>query len=899
MTAANSPKHRFLAPEVIQTSAMDCGPAALKCLLEGFGVSASYGRLREACQTDVDGTSIDALEALANQLGLDAEQIMVPLDHLLLDEAAALPAIVVVRLPNGFTHFVVAWQKLGSRLVQIMDPATGRRWPTVQQFLDTVYRHTLPVPADAWREWAGSEEFLAPLRRRIEKIGGSPSLIGAALADSSWRGVAVLDAAVRLVAALIQSGGIRAGESAQPLLQSFIARTQAAETVTDSPIPAAYWSVRPVEAAADAEEMALHLRGAVLVRVKGVRPEAEQAPPLSPELAAALTEKPIRPEQQLWQLLKSDGLLRPILLLPAIFLAALGVILEAVLFRGLIDLAQTLGLEVQRVGVMTAVTLFLVGLLLLQMRITAHALRLGRQLDMRLRMAFLEKVPRLLDQYFHSRPISDMAQRSHAIYKMRDLPNLAAAFLRNVFTLILTTAGIIWLSPETAGLAIVAGAAALGFPVFILPYLAERDLRVQTHVGSLSRFFLDSLLGLVPIRAHGAERAVRREHESLLVEWGRAALNLFKAVVAADGGQTALGYASAAAIIFVHLDRGGDVASILLLTYWVLSLPTMGQEIGLILRRYPTYRNVVLRLMEPLGAPEEETAVATVNLDKPGFDRLSPPVSQTNGIRITMEGVGVVAAGNTILQDVDLTVEPGQHVAVVGPSGAGKSSLVGLLLGWHRAASGRLLVDDRSLDTDLLAHIRQTTAWVDPAIQLWNRSFLDNLYYGTEPGQAGPLPQVLEQADLLNILRKLPDGLQTPLGEAGGLVSGGEGQRIRLGRAMLRPDIRLAVLDEPFRGLGREQRREMLRRARRLWREATLLCITHDVSETLDFERVIVLEGGCIVEDGAPAALAAAPDSRYRALLNAEEAVRQALWSDEGWRRLRLENGRITEGEAA
>ena len=86
----------WLAPEVVQTSAMDCGPASLKCLLEGFGVRVSYGRLREACQTDVDGTSIDTLEEVAKQLGLDAEQMMLPHDHLLLPEAAALPALAVV-----------------------------------------------------------------------------------------------------------------------------------------------------------------------------------------------------------------------------------------------------------------------------------------------------------------------------------------------------------------------------------------------------------------------------------------------------------------------------------------------------------------------------------------------------------------------------------------------------------------------------------------------------------------------------------------------------------------------------------------------------------------------------------------------------------------------------------
>ncbi|MDX1438175.1 MAG: cysteine peptidase family C39 domain-containing protein, partial [Anaerolineales bacterium] len=73
---------RFLAHEVVQTSAMDCGPAALKSILEGFGIPVSYGRLREACQTDVDGTSINTLEDIANQLGLQAEQIMLPPDHL-------------------------------------------------------------------------------------------------------------------------------------------------------------------------------------------------------------------------------------------------------------------------------------------------------------------------------------------------------------------------------------------------------------------------------------------------------------------------------------------------------------------------------------------------------------------------------------------------------------------------------------------------------------------------------------------------------------------------------------------------------------------------------------------------------------------------------------------------
>jgi ATP-binding cassette subfamily B protein len=120
---------------------------------------------------------------------------------------------------------------------------------------------------------------------------------------------------------------------------------------------------------------------------------------------------------------------------------------------------------------------------------------------------------------------------------------------------------------------------------------------------------------------------------------------------------------------------------------------------------------------------------------------------------------------------------------------------------------------------------------------------------------------------------------------------------VRLGRALVRTDARLVILDEPFRGLDRGQRADLLRRARRLWRDATLFCITHDVRETRQFERVLVIETGHIVEDGAPAVLAQKPGTRYTALIEAEDAVRANLWSNPCWRRLHLEQGRfVTRG---
>jgi ABC-type transport system involved in cytochrome bd biosynthesis fused ATPase/permease subunit len=114
-------------------------------------------------------------------------------------------------------------------------------------------------------------------------------------------------------------------------------------------------------------------------------------------------------------------------------------------------------------------------------------------------------------------------------------------------------------------------------------------------------------------------------------------------------------------------------------------------------------------------------------------------------------------------------------------------------------------------------------------------------------------------------------------------------------RGLLRPGVRLAILDEPFRGIDRQHRRDLLVRARRWWQTATVLCITHDMDETQGFDRVLVVEAGQIVEDGVPADLAARPHSRYRALLEAEREVRQGLWSSRVWRRFRLEGGRLIE----
>jgi ATP-binding cassette subfamily B protein len=880
---------------------MDCGPASLKSLLDGFGRPVSYGRLREACQTDVDGTSIDTLEVIARQLGLDAEQVMRPVDHLLVPGARALPAIVVVRQPNGSTHFVVVWRTFGA-FVQLMDPATGRRWPSRARLLSDVYVHVTRVTAEAWREHAQSEEFLGPLRKRMRQVGcggtGAARLIQAALTDPGWRSIAGLDASVRLVESLARGGGVSRGRESRRLLEALLERLRESASAAEEVVPASYWFARAAPADGEGNEQ-VAIRGAVLVQVHGrpgARGRAEgstresASQPLPPELVAALEEPPSRPLGELWATLREDGALAPAAVSLALAVSAAATVLEAVLFRGMFDLGRHLNVTDKRLWAVFALLVFLSLLVLIEAPVASTVLRMGRRLEGRFRMALLRKIPRLGDRYFQSRPISDMAERSHGVHALRELPGIAALLLRSFLALVFTTLGIAWLDPRSAPLAAAAATLSVAIPLIFQQPLTERDLRARSHAGALGRYYLDALLGLIAIRTHGAEPAMRREQESLLLEWVNASRRRDHLAIGLDALQSLLSFAITGWLFISYYWRVGEPGAALLLLYWVFNLPAYGQTLALVLRQLPAHRNTALRILEPLGAIENETAREVTRIT-------AAPASKAplDGAALRFEEVDVVAAGHPILSGVCLDIAPGAHVAIVGPSGAGKSSLVGLLLGWHRESTGRVLVDGEPLDATRLDSLRACTAWVDPQVQIWNRSLVDNLVYGAREGAASHFREVIEQADLRHLLETLPDGLATGLGEGGGLVSGGEGQRVRFGRGALRADARLVILDEPFRGLDRERRRELLSRARRWWKGATFLCITHDVGETLGFERVIVVDGGRVVEDGAPGALSEVATSRYAALLAAEDKVRRQTWPSAEWRKLNLSDGKLEE----
>ena len=588
--------------------------------------------------------------------------------------------------------------------------------------------------------------------------------------------------------------------------------------------------------------------------------------------------------------LRADGLLAPSALLAAISVAAAAMLIETLLFRGIFDIAWQLKLASQRLEAMAGLLAFAVTLMCIEIPIALESLRFGRHIEVKLRMALLQKLPRLPDRYFHSRPLSDMAERSHSIVLSRQVPALGIQCVQTLWEIMFTLLGIALIDTASAPLALAITVLAIVLPLLVQPLLHEQDLRLRSHAAALFGFYLDALLGLVPIRTQRAEAVIRREHEGLLVQWARTGRSLIRLSVWMGAAQGLLCFSLVLLMLYQHFQHSGTIMGAdLLLIYWALKLPAAGQAFAGLVKQYPAQRNVLLRLLEPLSAPEDsgadagELAAAPVAADLPAMD-------------IAISAGRVVAGGHTLLEAVNVKIAPGEHIAIVGASGAGKSTLLGLLLGWHKLATGELRVDGEQLTGSLQTTLRRQTAWVDPAVQIWNASLLDNLTYSAGEKSIDSVAAALEAANLRGVVQKLPAGLQTLLGESGALLSGGEGQRVRLGRALLQRKARLVLLDEPFRGLDREQRKQLLTDTRAWWQAATLLCVTHDVEETLAFSRVLVIEAGRIVEDANPLVLAAQA-SRYRDLLQAERRVRQTLWDGYPWRRLTVKDGIAQENQ--
>jgi ATP-binding cassette, subfamily B, bacterial len=209
------------------------------------------------------------------------------------------------------------------------------------------------------------------------------------------------------------------------------------------------------------------------------------------------------------------------------------------------------------------------------------------------------------------------------------------------------------------------------------------------------------------------------------------------------------------------------------------------------------------------------------------------------------------------LKDFTLNVSPGETVAVVGPSGAGKSTLFQLAQRFYDPEGGTIRMDGVALTSADPAEIRARMAYVPQDTVLFASSARDNLRYGNWLASDEAIWDAARKANAEDFLRDMPQGLDTYLGEGGARLSGGQRQRISIARAVLR-DAPILLLDEATSALDAESERLVQDALEKLMIGRTTIVIAHRLATVRSAQRIIVMDKGCIVEEGTHTDLSAA-----------------------------------------
>jgi ATP-binding cassette, subfamily B, bacterial len=381
-------------------------------------------------------------------------------------------------------------------------------------------------------------------------------------------------------------------------------------------------------------------------------------------------------------------------------------------------------------------------------------------------------------------------------------------------------------------------------------YRRELEGRVRTlreRSAGIGTFLIETLQGMRTIVGLNAqERAVARfgkENDSFV----RSLLSM-RLYTYLAGGLPGLLLSGGTAIVFLYGGFRvieGDTTLGTFVAFMAYQMRLLGPIQGLmgIYSNLATARASLVRVHEVLDTPPEVTEAE---------ERVR--MSEARGA-IRLEGVRFgFGRGGEVLDGIDLEIPPSQTLAVVGASGSGKSTLADLLVRFIDPDEGRVLLDGTDLRLVALEDVRRLVHVVEQDPFIFHTSIRNNVLYGRPDAGDADVWSALDAAGLADLVRAMPNGLDSVVGERGRELSAGERQRLAMARAFL-ADPAVLVMDEATGALDPSSEAAVLQGYERLMRHRTTVVITHRFDLARRCERIVLVEAGRITEDGSPAEL--------------------------------------------
>ena len=412
------------------------------------------------------------------------------------------------------------------------------------------------------------------------------------------------------------------------------------------------------------------------------------------------------------------------------------------------------------------------------------------------------------------------------------------------------------------------GVMSVPFVVFVIRrvgvYLAKRSRQLVTLGESLGSWVLECFQSPVEIRAYNLqERQVNRFVEYLKSIFRLSMKSTRSSLLVSPSIEVVAG-AGLALSLYLGVKSGMNQGEFLALGIALYMAYSPVKRIGAIQNKLKMLEAPLERLEAILYADESVASPAN-------------PVSmpQTLSGEITFEGVDFAyLEGKPVLSDINVRIEAGQSVGLVGQSGAGKSTFVNLILRLYDPVKGRILLDGVDLRELDLNELREQIAYVPQMPLLFNASVAENIRIGKPEASEEEILEAARQANALDFINSLPNGLETVLSERGNSLSGGQRQRIAIARAFLK-DAPILVLDEATSALDNQSDRFIQEALTRLAQDRTTLIIAHRLNSLESVERRLYFEKGQIAGDGSHLSLLE-ESSGYRKLVNADADQRSA-----------------------